>query len=238
MRGDNPGERFIFALDVDHFEEAMDWVRLLKEHVSFFKVGSQLFSHSGPKIIEWIHGQGKKVFLDLKYHDIPNTVARASEEVTKLGVSMLNLHALGGKAMIEKAVDAVRGKAKQLGVQRPKILAVTILTSLNQEDLEGLGFVGALQGHVVALARMSIDAGVDGVIASPQEISMLRSALGKDFMIVTPGIRLENSEDDQKRTMTPKESLDAGADYIVLGRIIRKAKDPLKAIERLAEEIV
>ena len=237
MREDDPRERLIFALDVDNFEEAIRWVRLLKEYVGFFKVGSQLFSHSGPKIIDWIHRQGKEIFLDLKYHDIPNTVARASEEVTKLGVSMLNLHALGGRVMIEKAVEAVHRKAKQLEIPRPKILAVTILTSLNQKDLESLGFAGTLQGHVLALAKIAIDAGVDGVIASPQEISLLRPALGKDFIIVTPGIRLEGSEDDQKRTMTPKEALEAGADYIVLGRIIRKAKDPVGALERLIEEI-
>lgn len=238
MRVDDPKGRLIFALDVDHFEEAIHWVRLLKEYVGFFKVGSQLFCHSGSKIIDWIQRQGKEIFLDLKYHDIPNTVARASEEVTKLGVSMLNLHAQGGKVMIEKAVDAVRLKAEELEIPRPKILAVTILTSLNQEDLENLGFAGTLQGHVLSLAKIAIDAGVDGVIASPHEISLLRSSLGKDFIIVTPGIRLEGSEDDQKRTMTPKEALEAGADYIVLGRIIRKAKDPVGTLERLIEEIV
>jgi len=234
---DDLREKFIFALDVEHFDQAVHWVKVLKDYVGLFKVGSQLFTHSGPKVIEWIHRQGKRVFVDLKYHDIPNTVARASEELTKLGVEMFNVHALGGPAMMEETMKAVCEKAKDMEIRRPKVFAVTILTSLDQKDIEILGFSGSLQDLVLSLARLSIDSGLDGVIAAPQDIHLLRSFLGKDFMVITPGIRMYRTMDDQKRVMTPKEAVEAGADYIVLGREIRNAQDPIKDIKRLIEEI-
>jgi orotidine-5'-phosphate decarboxylase len=237
LRSDDPRFKLIFALDVEHFDQAIHWVKMLKDHVGIFKVGSQLFTHSGPKIIEWIHRQGKKVFVDLKYHDIPNTVARASEELTKLGVEMFNVHALGGYIMMKETMKAVIEKAKDMEIRRPKVFAVTILTSLDQKDIEILGFSGSIQDHVLSLARLSKEAGLDGVIASPQDIHILRSSLGKDFMIITPGIRISMPLDDQKRVMTPKEAIDAGADFIVLGREIRNSLDPVKTIEKLVSDI-
>lgn len=236
MRTGNLKEKFIFALDVEHFDQAIYWVKMLKDYVDLFKVGSQLFTHSGPKVIEWIHRQGKKVFVDLKYHDIPNTVAKASEELTKLGVEMFNVHALGGRIMMKKTMESVTQKAMEMEIRRPKVLAVTILTSLDQNDIEVLGFSRSIQDIVLALSRLSLESGLDGVIASPQDIGILRTSLGRGFMIITPGIRMTRSLDDQKRVMTPKEAIDAGADYIVLGREIRNAKDPLKTIEKLIEE--
>ena len=234
----SPKEKIIFALDVEHFREAQHWVGLLKDHVGMFKVGKQLFTHAGPKVIDMIRQKGQKAFLDLKFHDIPNTVARAGEEATKLNVSMFDLHALGGSEMMRKTAEASRTAAKGLGISRPLILAVTILTSMDEDTLKAVGIQGPIPDEVGRLALLSMEAGVDGVVASPQEIGIIRAKCGRKFIIVTPGIRLPSDRrDDQKRTLSPKEAIAAGADYLVIGRPIKEAKDPIEAVKKIIEDI-
>jgi len=234
----NPKDKIIFALDVEHFREGQHWVNLLKDHVGIFKVGKQLFTHAGPKVIDMIRGKGQKVFLDLKFHDIPNTVAKAGEEATKLNVTMFNLHALGGFEMMRKTVEASKATAKSLGIAKPLILAVTILTSMDEDSLKEVGVQGPLLEEVGRLAQLSLKAGADGVVASPQEIGIIRQKCGENFLIVTPGIRLPSEKkDDQKRTLSPKEAIKAGANYLVIGRPIKEAKDPLEAVQKIIEDI-
>lgn len=233
-----PKDRIIFALDVEHFHEAQHWVTLLKDHVGIFKVGKQLFTHAGPKVVDMIRQKGQKAFLDLKFHDIPNTVAKAGAEATKLNVTMFNLHALGGFEMMKKTVEASRATAKSLSTPKPIILAVTILTSMDEDTLKEVGVQGPLLEEVGRLASLSMKAGVDGVVASPQEIGIIRERCGERFLIVTPGIRLpSDKKDDQKRTLSPKEAMMAGADYLVIGRPIKEAKDPLEAVQEIIEDI-
>jgi orotidine-5'-phosphate decarboxylase len=234
----NPKDRIIFALDVEHFADAQKWVNLLKDHIGLFKVGKQLFTHAGPKVIDMIHQKGQQTFLDLKFHDIPNTVAKAGEEATKLNVTMFNLHALGGFEMMKKTVEASGAMAKSLGIPRPLILAVTILTSMDEGTLKEVGVQGPLMEEVGRLALLASKAGVDGVIASAQEIGIIRERCGGKFLIVTPGIRApSDKKDDQKRTLTPKEAISAGANYLVIGRPIKEAKDPLEAVQKIIEDI-
>lgn len=234
----SPKDRIIFALDVEHFQEAQHWVTLLKDRVGIFKVGKQLFTHSGPKVIDMICQKGQKVFLDLKYHDIPNTVAKAGEEATKHRVAMFNLHALGGFEMMKKSVEASRAISKSLNLSRPIILAVTILTSMDEESLKEVGIQGPLIDEVGRLSLLAQKSGVDGVVASPQEIGIIRQRCGEKFLIVTPGIRHpSDKKDDQKRTLTPREAIEAGADYLVIGRPIKEAKDPIEALQKIVEDI-
>jgi orotidine-5'-phosphate decarboxylase len=231
----DPREKIIFALDVEHFSEAQQWVKLLKNQVGLFKVGKQLFTHAGPKVIDMILA---KVFLDLKFHDIPNTVAKAGEEATKHNVTMFNLHALGGFEMMKKTADASRAVAKTAGIPKPLILAVTILTSMDEEAIKDVGIQGPIPEQVARLASLAAKAGMDGVVASPQEIGIIRQKCGDKFLIVTPGIRMPSSKpDDQKRTLTPKEAVAAGADYLVIGRPIKEAKDPLEAVQKIIEDM-
>ena len=233
------GEKLIFALDAAGFDEALSWIELLSGHVGMFKVGKELFTAVGPKIIESIKQRQGRVFLDLKYHDIPNTVARAAEAACRLKVDMFNVHASGGARMIRETVDAVVGGAEKSGDAKPIVLAVTVLTSLNNADLAGIGFEKTTNDLVLRLAKMSLEAGASGVVASPQDIVALRQNLGNNFVIVTPGIRsaAEPVKDDQKRTLSATEAVQAGADYIVVGRPIRQAGDPLEACHRITQEI-
>jgi len=234
----NPKDKIIFALDVEHFREAQHWVNLLKDRIGIFKVGKQLFTHAGPKVIDMIRQKGQKAFLDLKFHDIPNTVAKAGEEATKLNVTMFNLHALGGFEMMKKTVEASRAVAKSLSIPKPLILAVTILTSMDEGMLKEVGIQGPLVEEVGRLALLSMKAGMDGVVASSQEIGIIRERCGENFLIVTPGIRLpSDKKDDQKRTLTPKEATMAGANYLVVGRPIKEAKEPIDALQRIIEDI-
>ncbi len=231
-------EKIILALDVEGFNDAEKFVKLLCDTVGVFKVGKQLFTRCGPEIVEMIHRHGGKVFLDLKFHDIPHTVARAVEEACRLRVFMLTIHAMGGQKMIRDAVDTSTKWAQNASSPPPLILAVTILTSLKQEDLKDIGIVSPVEEAVLRLAELSRHAGVNGVIASAREASPIRANCGNDFIIVTPGIRPRGTApDDQKRTVTPKEALVAGANYIVVGRPILKAKDPLKAAMEIIEEL-
>jgi len=232
--------RVIFALDVNTLEDARRFVRLLKDRVGLFKVGLELFTALGKEAVQAVKEEGGHVFLDLKLHDIPNTVSRAAEEAVKLGVKMFNLYATGGLEMMRQTAECCRKLAEKLGQPSPGILAVTILTSLDEGNLNEVGLVGPVRERVVRLAELAQRAGVDGVVASPQEIVPIRQRCGPKFIIVTPGIRpafAEASKDDQKRVMTAKEAIIAGADYIVIGRPVRLAADPAVAMDKLLEEI-
>jgi orotidine-5'-phosphate decarboxylase len=233
-------DHLIFALDIgEGLPEALSWVDRLKGCVGLFKVGKESFTLYGPEIIRQIRDRSGKVFLDLKFHDIPNTVARAAESAVKLGVSMFNVHALGGKKMMAGTAAAVKRTADRTGGTMPVILAVTVLTSLNDEDIGALGFHCSTGELVLTLSRMAQDAGLDGVVASAQEVVAIREACGRDFVIVTPGIRGAGAiqGDDQKRTLTPEEAICKGADYLVVGRPIRMADDPVLAAGEIVGEI-
>jgi len=232
-------DRLVLALDVDNDQEALGIVSELKESVGMFKVGHQLFTAYGPDIVRRIIGMGGRVFLDLKYHDIPNTVAKASSEAVKLGVSIVNVHALGGLDMMKASAESVRETALRFGLPSPIVLAVTILTSMDEKNLrKELKITRSLQREVSHLARLAQRAGMHGVVASPQEIKMLRRAVRGQFVILTPGVRPDwAGKDDQKRTMTPGEAVAAGADYIVVGRPVLKAADRHAAVGKILEEI-
>jgi orotidine-5'-phosphate decarboxylase len=232
-------DKLIFALDANNYEEALSWVELLSGHVGMFKVGKELFTAVGPKIIESIKKRGQRVFLDLKFHDIPNTVARASEASVRLNVDMFNVHASGGSQMIKEAVSSARNCADKLGQACPVILAVTVLTSLNNADLTEIGFQKNTKDLVVHLAKLAQTAGASGVVASAQDIVLLRANVGDKFLIVTPGIRSAGTttNDDQKRTLNAYEAVKTGADYIVVGRPIRAAQKPLEACRQIVQEI-
>ncbi len=238
----NSRNKLIFALDLgENIDETIAWVDLLKDHVGMFKVGKEAFTSFGPSVVRGIIERGGSVFLDLKFHDIPNTVAMTSEAAVKLGVSMFNIHALGGSEMMERAVDSVNNTARVMGVVPPVLLAVTVLTSLDDSDLEEIGFKCSTRELALKLAVSARDAGVSGVVASARDVIPIREACGKDFIIVTPGIRLDSkvkvAGDDQKRVLTPRDAIIMGADYIVVGRPIRLADDPVAAADRITEEI-
>ncbi|PIP08562.1 MAG: orotidine-5'-phosphate decarboxylase [Syntrophobacteraceae bacterium CG23_combo_of_CG06-09_8_20_14_all_50_8] len=186
-----------------------------------------------------ITGEGGKVFLDLKFHDIPQTVARAAEAAVELGVAMFNMHALGGRKMLREAISSAFRRAEELQISKPVILAVTVLTSLNSADLEALGFCSSVEELVLHLAKLAQDEGASGVVASPQDIAAIREACGRDFVIVTPGIRgkMGLTGDDQKRTLTASEAVRLGADYLVVGRPIRLAADPVAEADAIAREM-
>ncbi len=231
--------KLIFALDTDSYKEALSWVELLSGHVGMFKVGKELFTSVGPRIIENIKRKDQKVFLDLKFHDIPNTVARATEAAVRMGVDMFDVHAAGGSRMIKETVCATWACADKLGRAKPIILAVTVLTSLDNADLAEVGYEKSAGELVLLLAKTAHAGGASGVVASAQDIAALRADFGDKFIIVVPGIRNagETVKDDQKRTMSAFEALKIGADYIVVGRPIRQAKDPLEACRQIVREI-
>ncbi|MEA2087273.1 MAG: orotidine-5'-phosphate decarboxylase, partial [Candidatus Caldatribacteriota bacterium] len=216
-------ERLVLALDVDDFKKADELVEKLSDYVGVFKIGSQLFTAEGAKVVNMVNERGGKVFLDLKFHDIPNTVARAAEVATKLGVYIFNVHTSGGYEMMKAAAETSKKISLDLGIRKPLILGVTLLTSINQEILEKeIGIKKRLEEQVVHLAKLSKAAGLDGVVASSWEIKQIRKACGEGFVILTPGIRpAGKSSDDQKRIMTPREAIKLGADFLVIGRPIR-----------------
>lgn len=229
-------KKIIFALDVHGLDDIDRWADMLAGKVGMFKVGKELFTSCGPAAVKAVQRRGGQVFLDLKYHDIPNTVASAMCEAARLGVQLANLHALGGAEMMETAVAAVHREFSD--TERPRLLAVTILTSSTAETLRQIGIDHSVQDMVVRLARLAKASGMDGVVASPLEIGLIREACGPDFLIVTPGVRPSFAAvDDQKRIMTPAEAVASGADYLVIGRPIAKATDPAHAAECIAAEI-
>ncbi len=232
-------DRLVLALDVDSDGYALGVVDELRESVGVFKVGHQLFTAYGPRIVRSIIEKGGKVFLDLKYHDIPATVAKASAEAVKLGASIFNVHALGGLDMMRAAAESARETADKLGTPAPLLLAVTILTSMDGRSLRReLKIVRSLQREVGHLARLAQRAGLDGVVASPQELRMLRRTVRGAFVILTPGVRPAwAGKDDQKRVMTPAAAVASGADYIVIGRPVMKADDRKAAVQKIVQEM-
>jgi orotidine-5'-phosphate decarboxylase len=237
MTRDEARSKIIFALDVESFAEAKHWVSILTGHVGMFKVGKQLFTANGPDIVRMVRNFDGEVFLDLKYHDIPNTVAMASLEGARLGARLINLHALGGYEMMAKTVSVLDREFS--GADRPKVLAVTILTSSTEETLRRVGIDRPVSEMVVRLACLAREAGIDGVVASPLEVPLIREACGPDFLVVTPGVRPAFAAvDDQKRIMTPADAVRSGADYLVIGRPISAAADPLAAAEAIVQEIM
>ena len=230
-------DQLLVALDVDTAAAARAMADALRGVAGGFKIGGRLFTSEGPRIVEELSARGDRVFLDLKFHDIPNTIAGAVAAATRLGVWMVNVHAAGGSVMMRAALDAAREEAAAHSRPAPLVVAVTVLTSLSQESLREVGVSGAMTSQVGRLAALTQTAGLDGVVASPQEISLIRRRCGANFTVVTPGIRgADDPKGDQSRTMTASEALAAGATYLVVGRPIIAAKDPRAAAERIAAE--
>lgn len=230
-------ERLFVALDTQELTRAGELVSALRGSVGGFKVGKELFTAQGPDGVRAAVG-GEPLFLDLKFHDIPNTVASALRAALHLRPRVVNVHAAGGPAMLKAAVEAVRETAEDLECERPWLVAVTVLTSLDAADLAAVGQQGPADRQVVRLAQLAQDCGLDGVVCSPREIAALRRACGPDFKLVVPGIRPSwAAAGDQKRVMTPREAIEAGADLLVVGRPITAADDPAAAARRIAEEL-
>ena len=226
------------ALDVDTLGEAAALLARLRGVVTGCKIGSQLFTAAGPAAVELARKHDLRVFLDLKFHDIPNTVAGAVREAVRLGVFMLNVHASGGIAMMRAAAESARKTAADERLARPLVLGVTVLTSLDRQALEHeVGVVGTVEGHVLHLAERTREAGLDGCVASPQETRLLRLAIGPAWTIVTPGIRPVSADDDQARVATPAAAIADGADYLVVGRPITQAVDPAAAAAAILAQI-
>jgi len=233
-------DKLLIALDVPSGGEALQLADTLRGSVGGFKIGNQLFTAEGPVIVRTLAAKGDRVFLDLKFHDIPNTVASAVAAATSLGAWMINVHAAGGLKMMQAAAETARRTAAAEGRPAPRMIAVTVLTSMSGEALAQTGVSGAVIEQVSRLAKLAQHAGLDGVVASPQETSVIRALCGDAFEIVTPGIRggsASTTKNDQERTMSPGEAIAAGASYIVVGRPVIAAPDPRKAAERIAEEI-
>ena len=228
-------ERLIVALDFHRFGDVKNLVNALGDSVIFYKVGMELFYSVGTVAVDWLKSQGKKVFLDLKLHDIPNTVAGGLCSLMNLGADILNVHAAGGYTMMKTAADKLRAEADAAGIVKPKLIAITVLTSINQAE-----WCGALKisEQVVEFAKLAKSAGLDGVVASPQEAKIIRETCGKDFLIVTPGIRPAGSDiNDQSRISTPAAAIRNGANYLVVGRPIRASDNPRDAAEKILAEI-
>ena len=231
-------ERLIVALDVDELEQATEFVRQLSGEVGMFKIGKQLFTHAGPQAVRQIQELGGEIFLDLKFHDIPNTVAKAAIEATRLGVKMFNVHASGSLEMMRLTAKEVTRVCRQQKLRKPIMLAVTVLTSLNQDDLQRVGVERKVADQVVRLALLTQEAAMDGVVASPHEVADIRAACGRRFVIVTPGIRpSDGKRNDQQRVMTPQDAIRGGVDYIVVGRPIIEAKDPVAAARAIVADM-
>jgi orotidine-5'-phosphate decarboxylase len=223
-------DRIIVALDVPTKQEALELIEKLRDQISFFKIGLQLYAAEGPEIVRAVSSTGCKVFLDLKLHDIPNTVARTVESAGRLGAQMLTVHLSGGSEMVRAATAARTNNMLLLGV--------TVLTSSTQETLREIGIASGVDDQVLRLAKLGVEAGIDGVVASSHEIKPLRREFDNRIKIVVPGIRPSGAEtNDQKRTMSPRDALDAGADYLVIGRPITAHRNPREAVDKILEEL-
>ncbi len=234
----NGSGKLIVALDFSELDQAEKIVKKISGLVKIFKVGKELFTSAGPKAVEMIHRHNCRVFLDLKFHDIPNTVGAACESAARMGVFMLNVHALGGKTMMTSAVQAVHKAASETKTTPTKVLGVTVLTSLKDLDLREVGISKKLEKEVEDLAVLSQRCGLDGVVASGQEVKRIRKVTGNNFLIVAPGVRPTwAAHGDQKRIVTPKEAIQSGADFIVVGRPIIEHPQPLLAAEKILKEI-
>lgn len=239
----HPRSSLIVALDFDSLSSAAKFAKQIADLVGMFKIGNQLFTAAGPAAVKEISALGPGIFLDLKFHDIPNTVAGAVLSAAAMtGVQLVNVHALGGRAMLEAAVQAISAGVP-MGADRPSLLAVTLLTSMDRKAMKEVGIGGEPKPHVVKLAQLAKKSGVDGVVASVQEAKAIRKACGREFLIVTPGVRPRDKDsaagkhDDQARTATPTEAIKAGADFLVVGRPILAAEDPRAAAQDIVDEI-
>jgi orotidine-5'-phosphate decarboxylase len=236
----DPGNRLLVALDVDSADRALALAEQVGEIAGGLKVGSRLFTAAGPELVRRLVSSGARVFLDLKFHDIPNTVAQAVDAAARTGAWMINVHASGGAAMMEAAARAAASAAEATGLPTPLVIGVTVLTSMDDEMLKQTGVTRPLVDHVLALARMAQSAGLHGVVASPQETTAIRRACGPHFTIVTPGIRgaaAGGEKNDQSRTLGPSDAVRAGATYIVVGRPIIGAPDPAAAARAIVDEL-
>jgi len=231
--------KLILALDVPEYDYAIELIDRFRDVIEVFKIGLELYTVAGPAIINEIHKRGRKVFLDLKFHDIPTTVSKAGIAAARLGVYMFNVHASGGLDMMRRCGGDVAELCLRENIAKPKIIAVTVLTSMSLETLKkDIGVQHSLNAHVRRLSALALEAGLDGVVASARETAMIRRHCGSGFLIVTPGIRPTWAPaDDQSRTMTPKEALAQGADFLVMGRAILNHSNPMKAIELIHQEI-
>lgn len=234
-------DKLIVALDVEKPDEALSLVKQLRDVAGMFKIGSQLFTLAGPQIVKDVLATGAKVFLDLKFHDIPHQVAGSARSAARLGVSMFTVHASGGAEMMRRAVEAVAEVAEREHTTLAAVLAVSVLTSIDANTLAQIGVNSSPEESVLRLVKLAEQSGVDGVVASPQEAGMIRATVGsRKLLIVTPGIRLGGKDaaaDDQRRVATPRAALLAGADYLVVGRPITAAADPLAAAREIAAEM-
>ena len=238
MSPDAKAKQLIVALDVSTQEKATELVRTLKDQVGYFKIGLQLFTAAGPTVVQKILQEGVQVFLDRKFHDIPTTVTQAALEAARLGAHMMTLHCLGGEVMMKQTRETLQEYSLREQWPCPKLLGVMILTSIDPQMLSSLGIAHPLDQEVLHLARSAQKAGLDGIVSSPRELSLLRQDRPKGFLLVTPGIRsAEAKSDDQRRTMTASEALAAGADYLVVGRPIVQSQDPVQAVQTLLGEI-
>ena len=234
-------KKLIVALDGDYgMRQIADIVSLLRDEAGMVKIGMRLFTRLGPEAVETAVKAGMPVFLDLKFHDIPHTVQQACEEAVRLGVAMMTVHGLGGPTMLRKAVEGLTTAAQSCNNRKPKLLAVTVLTSMDADELRAIGFEHEPSELVRRLAVMASEQGIDGIVASPREIELAREAMGDGFLIVTPGIRpsgVGGPADDQKRTLSPGAAITAGADYIVVGRPIIAAPDPIEAARAIVRDM-
>ena len=236
----NAKEKLIVALDVESADEALRLFDELRDETGMFKVGSQLFTTAGPELVRRLVGEGARIFLDLKFHDIPNTVAAAAREAVRLGVALFNIHAAGGSEMMRRAADATAAEAERLGVKKPSLIAVTVLTSMDADALIETGVAAAnVEEHVRRLAQLADASGLDGVVASPHEIVAVRETVGrKGFLVVTPGVHPSAAAyADQKRVMSPGDAVRHGADFVVVGRAILNSPDPALAARAVVEEM-
>lgn len=230
-------DKLIVALDYPSLEQAEQTIKTLSSSVSIYKIGKELFTAAGPDAIRMVHSYKAKVFLDLKFHDIPNTVASACKSACEQGVFMINVHASGGGAMMKEAALALQRSVSK--GSRPILLGVTVLTSMKEEDLKEIGVQASVTAQVERLALLAKASGLDGVVASAQEAALIRKVAGKEFVIVTPGVRPEwAAAQDQKRITTPSEAIRNGANFIVVGRPITQHQDPKAAAEKISQEIM
>ncbi len=231
-------DKLIVALDYSDFHKVEDLVTSLEDSVSYYKVGMELYYSVGDSVVSYLKEQNKNIFVDLKLYDIPNTVAKGLASLTRLGANIMNVHASGGQLMMQKAIEAVTNEADRLSIIRPKVIGVTILTSMNQDQWQQMGHTSEISDQVIRLALLAKESGLDGVVASPQEAAAIRRACGEDVLIVPPGVRpVGAAVNDQSRIATPASALMQGATHLVVGRPITAAEDRKAAAKAIIEEM-